>query len=84
MNTRPMDARAVVSRHTRLRLVIVPDGSSALASSETLTPPYSAARGPMPIVPPECAASMAMCRPTLAAATPATMGRLAAVNRATD
>ena len=57
--------------------VIAGDGSTALASRYTLTPPYSAALGPIPIVPPPSAARMATCKPALAAAMPATIGRLA-------
>ena len=54
----------------------------ALASRHTLTPPYRAARGPIPMVVAPSAARMAMCRPALAAAMPATIGRFAAANQA--
>jgi hypothetical protein len=82
MNTRPIAAAEVASRAARAGPVILPDGRMALASRHMLTPPYRAARGPIPIVAAPSAARMAMCKPALAAAMPATIGRLAAANQA--
>src|SRR5580700_2781382 len=82
MKTRPIAAADVASRAARADLVIVWDGRPALASRQTLTPPYRAARGPMPMVAAPSAARMARCRPALAAAMPPTIGRFAAANQA--
>jgi len=82
MNTRPIAPAEVASRAALACPVIFREGSTALASRHTLTPPYSAARGPIPIGAAPSAARMARCRPALAAAMPATIGRLAAVNPA--
>ena len=82
MNTRPMAAADVASLVVLASLVIVPEGMMAVASRHTLTPPYKAARGPIPMVVAPSAARTAMCRPALAAAMPATMGRFTAVNQA--
>src|SRR6516164_9448061 len=82
MNTRPIAARAVTSLAALARRVIVVDGRRTPASRLTLTPPYRAALGPTAIVLAPSAARMARCKPALAAAIPATSGRLTAVNRA--
>src|SRR5262249_58520302 len=74
---------AVPSRTAGPALVTFVAGRAALASRNTLTPPYSAARGPTGMVPAPSAARIAMCRPALEAATLVTTGRLSAVKRAT-
>src|SRR5215469_2140489 len=84
MNTRPIAAAEVVSLVALASLVILPEGIMAVASRHTLTPPYKAARGPIPIVVAPSAARTAMCRPALAAAMPATIGRFTAANQAID
>jgi hypothetical protein len=82
MNTRPIAAADVASRAALASPDILPDGRMALASRHTLTPPYRAARGLIPMVVAPSAATMAMCRPALAAAMPATIGKFAAANQA--
>ena len=82
MNTRPIAAAEVASLAALDSLVILPEGIMAVASRPTLTPPYKAARGPIAMAVAPSAARTAMCRPALAAAMPATIGRFTAANRA--
>jgi len=82
MNTKPIAAAEVTSLAALAGQAILPEGMIAVASRQTLTPPYNAARGPIPMVVAPSAARMATCRPALAAAMPATVGRFAAANQA--
>ena len=82
MNTRPIAAAEVASLALLAGQATLLAGIMAVASRQTLTPPYRAARGPIPMVAARSAARIAMCRPALAAAMPATIGRFTAANQA--